>query len=84
MIGSSRPVTGAETRNCNRSPRSGAASTTGQTETTAAGVSMAPLVVEKVAFGLSLLEPMQHLVQWIGSNWDAIKTARQRFDTRQH
>ncbi|MCL2898491.1 winged helix-turn-helix transcriptional regulator [Brenneria tiliae] len=39
---------------------------------------------ELTELGLSLLEPMQHLVQWIGSNWDAIKTARQRFDTRQH
>jgi DNA-binding HxlR family transcriptional regulator len=37
---------------------------------------------ELTALGLSLLEPMQHLVQWIGSNWDSIKKARDRFDKR--
>lgn len=30
--------------------------------------------------GLSLLKPMEHLVQWIATNWPAIKTARQKFD----
>ena len=30
--------------------------------------------------GLSLLEPMEHLVGWIGNNWPAIKRARESFD----
>ncbi len=37
---------------------------------------------ELTDLGLSLLEPMQHLVQWIGGNWDSIKQARDRFDQR--
>jgi len=37
---------------------------------------------ELTDLGLSLLEPMQHLVQWIGSNWDSIKKARESFDKR--
>jgi DNA-binding HxlR family transcriptional regulator len=32
--------------------------------------------------GLSLLEPMQQLVQWIGGNWNSIKKARESFDKR--
>ncbi len=37
---------------------------------------------ELTGLGLSLLEPMEHLVQWIGSNWDSIKKARDSFDKR--
>ena len=37
---------------------------------------------ELTALGLSLLAPMQHLVQWIGGNWDSIKKAREHFDKR--
>ena len=37
---------------------------------------------ELTALGLSLLEPMEQLVQWIGSNWNSIKRARERFDKR--
>lgn len=37
---------------------------------------------ELTELGLSLLEPMQHLVRWIGANWVAIKEAREDFDTR--
>ena len=37
---------------------------------------------ELTRLGLSLLEPMQQLVQWIGSNWDSIKKARDSFDKR--
>ena len=37
---------------------------------------------ELTALGLSLLAPMQHLVQWIGGNWDSIKKARDSFDKR--
>jgi DNA-binding HxlR family transcriptional regulator len=35
---------------------------------------------ELTRLGLSLLEPMEHLVQWIGRNWTSIKDARDRFD----
>ena len=35
---------------------------------------------ELTALGLSLLKPMEHLVGWIGSNWPAIKEARELFD----
>ena len=35
---------------------------------------------ELTDLGLSLLKPMEHLVQWIGSNWPAIKEARAEFD----
>ncbi|WP_255556828.1 helix-turn-helix domain-containing protein [Sodalis sp. dw_96] len=35
---------------------------------------------ELTELGLSLLEPMKHLVQWIGGNWDAIKQAREGYD----
>ena len=38
---------------------------------------------ELTSLGLSLLKPMEHLVQWIGSNWTSIKEARTRFDERQ-
>ncbi len=37
---------------------------------------------ELTGLGLSLLEPMQHLVQWIESNWIFIKKARESFDGR--
>jgi len=30
--------------------------------------------------GLSLLDPLQHLVNWIGENWDDIKKSRMQFD----
>ena len=41
---------------------------------------------ELTKLGLSLLEPMEHLVGWIGTNWPAIKRARESFDesTQQH
>ena len=35
---------------------------------------------ELTSLGLSLLKPMEHLVQWIGNNWPAIKEARETFD----
>jgi DNA-binding HxlR family transcriptional regulator len=35
---------------------------------------------ELTALGVGLLHPMQHLVQWVGGNWAAIKEARERFD----
>jgi DNA-binding HxlR family transcriptional regulator len=35
---------------------------------------------ELTHLGLSLLKPMEHLVQWIGGNWPAIKEARAHFD----
>ena len=35
---------------------------------------------ELTNLGLSLLEPMEHLVGWIGNNWPAIKQARESFD----
>ncbi len=35
---------------------------------------------ELTALGLSLLDPMEHLVGWIGHNWRSIKAARERFD----
>jgi DNA-binding HxlR family transcriptional regulator len=35
---------------------------------------------ELTSLGLSLLSPMEHLVQWIGVNWAPIKEARERFD----
>ncbi len=35
---------------------------------------------ELTALGLGLLEPMEHLVGWIGNNWRAIKKAREHFD----
>jgi DNA-binding HxlR family transcriptional regulator len=35
---------------------------------------------ELTPLGLSLLKPMEHLVQWIGINWPAIKEARENFD----
>ena len=34
---------------------------------------------ELTPLGLSLLLPMEHLVQWIGSNWPSIKKARERY-----
>jgi DNA-binding HxlR family transcriptional regulator len=36
---------------------------------------------ELTALGLSLLSPMEHLVQWIGVNWAPIKEAGARFDS---
>jgi len=30
--------------------------------------------------GLSLLKPLQHLVGWIGENWEEIKKSRAKFD----
>ena len=36
---------------------------------------------ELTALGKGLLEPMRHLVEWIGNNWSAIKAARDKFDT---
>jgi DNA-binding HxlR family transcriptional regulator len=35
---------------------------------------------ELTSLGLSLLKPMEHLVQWIGSNWPSIREARAGFD----
>ncbi len=35
---------------------------------------------ELTALGLTLLEPMQLLVDWIGKNWNGIKKAREYFD----
>jgi hypothetical protein len=40
-MGNPRPIAGAETRTCTSSPRSGAGSTTGFTETTGVGALMA-------------------------------------------
>jgi DNA-binding HxlR family transcriptional regulator len=37
---------------------------------------------ELTALGLTLLRPMQELVDWIGNNWTSIKKARERFDKR--
>lgn len=37
---------------------------------------------ELTALGSSLLEPMQHLVDWVGVNWPLIREARTRFDER--
>lgn len=37
---------------------------------------------ELTDLGLSLLGPMQQLVDWIGSNWPSIKKARIHFDKR--
>jgi DNA-binding HxlR family transcriptional regulator len=37
---------------------------------------------ELTSQGLSLLKPMEHLVQWIGSNWPSIKEARARYDRK--
>ncbi len=37
---------------------------------------------ELTALGLTLLEPMQQLVNWIGINWNSIKKAREHFDER--
>lgn len=35
---------------------------------------------ELTPLGLSLLKPMEQLVRWIGSNWPAMKEAREQFD----
>ena len=37
---------------------------------------------EMTSLGLSLLHPMEHLVNWIGNNWPAIKQAREQFDRK--
>ena len=37
---------------------------------------------ELTALGLTLLGPMQQLVDWIGINWSSIKRAREHFDKR--
>lgn len=37
---------------------------------------------ELTGLGLSLLGPMEHLVQWIGSHWHSVQQARGRFDQR--
>ncbi len=37
---------------------------------------------ELTELGLSLLEPMEQLVGWIGSHWASIERSRERFDTR--
>ena len=37
---------------------------------------------ELTSLGLGLMEPMQHLVDWIGGHWRAIHHARERFDQR--
>lgn len=39
---------------------------------------------ELTALGLTLLTPMQALVDWIGNNWDSIKKAREQFDKLAH
>jgi len=38
---------------------------------------------ELTYLGLSLLEPMEHLVAWIGGHWSSITKARERFDLSQ-
>jgi DNA-binding HxlR family transcriptional regulator len=35
---------------------------------------------ELTSLGLSLLKPMENLIQWIGCNWPSIKEARASFD----
>lgn len=35
---------------------------------------------ELTSLGLSLLEPMEQLVQWIGSNWTSIRKARESYN----
>ncbi|MEI7298414.1 helix-turn-helix domain-containing protein [Paraburkholderia tropica] len=37
---------------------------------------------ELTARGLSLLEPLHNLVEWIGDNWESIKKSRETFDKR--
>lgn len=37
---------------------------------------------ELTDIGLTLLGPMQHLVDWVGLNWKLIKQARETFDSR--
>jgi DNA-binding HxlR family transcriptional regulator len=37
---------------------------------------------ELTARGLSLLEPLRGLVEWIGGNWESIKASREDFDKR--
>lgn len=37
---------------------------------------------ELTALGLSLLQPMEQIVGWIGENWRSIKSARENFDRR--
>ena len=37
---------------------------------------------ELTALGLSLLEPMQGLMEWVATNWDQVRRARNRFDAR--
>lgn len=37
---------------------------------------------EITPLGLSILQPMEHLVGWIGKNWPTIKRARELFETR--
>ena len=36
------------------------------------------------SLGLSLFQPMEHLMQWIGGNWRSITLARDRFDRLMH
>jgi DNA-binding HxlR family transcriptional regulator len=37
---------------------------------------------ELTTLGLTLLRPMQQLVDWIGNNWKSIKKTREHFDER--
>lgn len=37
---------------------------------------------ELTALGLSLLEPMQGLVDWVATNWEQVRKARSRFDAK--
>ncbi|APR76262.1 Transcriptional regulator, HxlR family protein [Minicystis rosea] len=37
---------------------------------------------ELTDLGRSLLEPLEHLVRWIGSHWVSIERSRERFDAR--
>ena len=37
---------------------------------------------ELTRLGHSLIDPMEHLVQWIGTHWSSIKKARASFDDR--
>ena len=37
---------------------------------------------ELTTLGRSLLEPMQGLVDWVAANWEQVKMARNRFDSR--
>jgi DNA-binding HxlR family transcriptional regulator len=37
---------------------------------------------ELTKLGLSMLEPMQGLIDWVAANWATVKKARERFDSK--